>query len=106
MVGASHPHIGKVRAELESTGDVETVTTSIDTKGRKQPIKKKRRDRDVDDYLADKRAKKITETTAVSPTESSERQFAVLANLWRMNNTLRGVGTEQPKSPAPFYTVA
>jgi DNA-binding Lrp family transcriptional regulator len=40
MVGASHPHIGKVRAELESTGDVETVTTSIDTKGRKQPIKK------------------------------------------------------------------
>jgi hypothetical protein len=34
---ASHPHIAKVRAELEKAGDVETVSTSIDTKGRKQP---------------------------------------------------------------------
>ena len=45
MVGASHPHIGKVRAELESTGDVETVTTSIDTKGCKQPASKPKSDR-------------------------------------------------------------
>jgi hypothetical protein len=35
-VGVSHPHVAAVRAELEKTGDVETVTTSIDTKGRKQ----------------------------------------------------------------------
>ncbi len=35
--------------------------------------------------IADKRAK----TAAVSPTESTERQFAVLTDLWRMNNTLR-----------------
>jgi hypothetical protein len=41
--GTSHPHIGKVRAELEKAGDVETVTTSIDTKGRKQPAKKAKR---------------------------------------------------------------
>ena len=41
MVGASHPHVGKVRAQAENTGDVETITTSIDTKGRKQPAKRK-----------------------------------------------------------------
>jgi hypothetical protein len=36
----SHPHVAKVRSELEKSGDVETVSTSIDTKGRKQPAKK------------------------------------------------------------------
>ena len=41
QVKASHPHIAKVRKELEKTGDVETVSTSIDTKGRKQPAKRK-----------------------------------------------------------------
>jgi ParB-like nuclease domain len=40
QVMASHPHVAKVRAELEKSGDVETVTTSFDTKGRKQPAKK------------------------------------------------------------------
>jgi hypothetical protein len=46
-VGVSHPHVAVVRAELEKSGDVETVTTSIDTKGRAQPARKpinKRRD--------------------------------------------------------------
>src|SRR5262249_14979772 len=38
--GASHPHVAKVRGDLEKSGDVETVTTSIDTKGRKQPAKR------------------------------------------------------------------
>jgi hypothetical protein len=36
----SHPHVGKVRTELEKSGDVETVTTRTDTKGRQQPAKK------------------------------------------------------------------
>jgi hypothetical protein len=40
QVGASHPHVAKVRRQAEETGDVETVTTSIDTKGRRQPAKK------------------------------------------------------------------
>jgi DNA-binding Lrp family transcriptional regulator len=40
--GVSHPHVAKVRAEMEEAGDVETVSTSIDTKGRKQPAKKAR----------------------------------------------------------------
>jgi hypothetical protein len=38
---ASHPYVAKVRAELEKAGDVETVSTSIDTKGRKQPAKRR-----------------------------------------------------------------
>jgi ParB-like chromosome segregation protein Spo0J len=41
--GVSHPHVAKVRGELEKTGDVETVTTSIDSKGREQPARKKHR---------------------------------------------------------------
>ncbi|MBR1153149.1 hypothetical protein [Bradyrhizobium sp. JYMT SZCCT0428] len=39
-VGASHPHVGKIRTEMESAGDVETVSTSIDTKGRRQQAKR------------------------------------------------------------------
>jgi hypothetical protein len=45
QVKVSHPHVGKVRAELEKSGDVETVTTSTDTKGRKQPAHRHRRER-------------------------------------------------------------
>jgi type II secretory pathway component HofQ len=41
MVKASHPHVAKVREQAEKTSDVETVTTSIDTKGRQQPTKRK-----------------------------------------------------------------
>ena len=41
MVKASHPHVAKVREQAEKTGDVETVTTSIDSKGRQQPAKRK-----------------------------------------------------------------
>jgi hypothetical protein len=37
MTAFSHPFVGKVRNELERTGDVETVSTSIDTRGRRQP---------------------------------------------------------------------
>jgi hypothetical protein len=40
QVEASHPYVAKVRASLEETGDVETVSTSIDTKGRRQPVRK------------------------------------------------------------------
>jgi DNA-binding Lrp family transcriptional regulator len=40
MVDASHPHVAQVRKRAERAGDVETVTTSVDTKGRKQPATK------------------------------------------------------------------
>jgi hypothetical protein len=39
-VGFSHPHVAKVRSELEKSGDVETVTTSTDTLGRQQPVRR------------------------------------------------------------------
>jgi ParB-like chromosome segregation protein Spo0J len=38
--GTSHPTVAKLRTKLEKTGDVEKVTTSIDTKGRRQPAKR------------------------------------------------------------------
>ena len=40
-VDASHPHVAKVREELEKAGDVETVTTRTDTRGRQQPAKRR-----------------------------------------------------------------
>src|SRR5262249_10779181 len=42
LTNTSHPHVAKVRGEMEQAGDVETVTTSIDTKGREQPAKRKK----------------------------------------------------------------
>jgi ParB-like chromosome segregation protein Spo0J len=41
-VNASPTYVGKVRAKKEATGDVSTVDTRTDTKGRKQPAKKAR----------------------------------------------------------------
>src|SRR5262245_6359053 len=40
---AGRPHVAKVREHAEKAGDVETVTTSVDTKGRKQPTSKPRK---------------------------------------------------------------
>jgi hypothetical protein len=60
--GVSHPHVAKVRGDLERSGDVETVTTSIDTKGRKQPAKKPKtkaeRNRKARERRAEKRNQK------------------------------------------------
>jgi hypothetical protein len=36
LTDTSHPHVAKVREQAEKTGDVETVTTSIDSRGRQQ----------------------------------------------------------------------
>ncbi len=56
LTDTSHPHVAKVREQAERTGDVESVTTSIDAKGRKHPTKKKRRTED--DFRRDLQAKK------------------------------------------------
>jgi TolA-binding protein len=76
--GVSHPHVAKVRSEMKKAGDVETVTTSIDTKGRHQPATKKKTETCVDDPAASaeimkgKLAKLETaETAATSKTVKS-----------------------------------
>ena len=43
LTDTSHPHVAKVREHAEEAGDVETVTTSVDTKGRRQPTSKPRK---------------------------------------------------------------
>jgi hypothetical protein len=45
--GVSHEHVRKVRGELEESGDVATVATSIDTKGRRQPAKQSSEDKEA-----------------------------------------------------------
>jgi hypothetical protein len=42
LTDTSHPHVAKVREGAEKAGDVETVSTSIDTKGRQQPVRRGR----------------------------------------------------------------
>jgi hypothetical protein len=56
QVKASPTTVGTVRTKLEATGDVSKLDTRQDTKGRKQPAKKKRRTED--DYRRDLQAKK------------------------------------------------
>jgi hypothetical protein len=56
LAGVSPTTATKSRQKLEQSGDVSTVDTSIDTKGRKQPAKKKRRD--ADDFRRDMEARK------------------------------------------------
>jgi hypothetical protein len=67
----------KTRARLEASGDVSTVDTSIDTRGRKQPAKKngkqpaKKKRRDVDDFLAEKRAREAKDAVATADVDST-----------------------------------
>jgi DNA-binding Lrp family transcriptional regulator len=55
LTKTSHPHVAKVREEAEKAGDVETVTTSIDTKGRKQPASKPRKAEKKSDHRVTRR---------------------------------------------------
>ena len=83
LTGFSHPHVAKVRTELEQAGDVETVSTSIDTKGRRQSIRKgttskastKTRRRTKDDLKSDIAAK----IAAVAPATPDEVVREVVA---------------------------
>ena len=71
MVGVAPTTATKSRRKLEASGDVSTVDTSIDTKGRKQPTKKpppKKKHRDVEDYLIEKKMR-LAATLPTPPIE-------------------------------------
>jgi hypothetical protein len=53
LAKVDHKTVGAVREKMEARGEIPHVGAVIDTKGRKQPSKTKRRD--VDDFLAEKR---------------------------------------------------
>jgi hypothetical protein len=76
QVKADDKTVGKVRRELEATAEFPQLetTTGKDGKARKQPIKKKRRD--VDDYLADKRAKLTSDHDDLPPDDNDQ-------TIWR-----------------------
>ena len=75
-VKVSHPTVAKVRGALEKKGDVGKVTTSIDTRGRRQPTKKgtasktstKTRRRTPEEFQRDIAAKK-TDVAPATPNE-------------------------------------
>jgi ParB-like chromosome segregation protein Spo0J len=60
MVKVDHKTVGAVREQVEGRGEIPHVPARTDTKGRKQPAKKKRRTED--DFKRDIAAKKTTET--------------------------------------------
>jgi hypothetical protein len=82
IVDASHPHVARARRALEEAGDVETVTTSVDTKGRKQPAK---RPRSATKKTADSPPSPVTDSSpaptrpATDADSSAERREALYA---------------------------
>jgi hypothetical protein len=65
MAGVSHPTIAKARAKLEASGALKPLSTRTDTKGRKQPAKKKRRTED--DFRRDMQEKKAAAVATAMP---------------------------------------
>jgi ParB-like chromosome segregation protein Spo0J len=81
-VKASPTFVGKVRAEKEATGDVSTVDTRTDTKGRKQPAKKAGRRRKAREYREAKIRRENEAATAalraeIAALEAEAEQIAV-----------------------------
>ena len=74
-VGASHPHVAKVRHEAEEAGDVETVTTSIDTKGRKQPTRKEKKQKTKTAEIKEAKAAVKEEPEAASFADKLHHHF-------------------------------
>jgi ParB-like chromosome segregation protein Spo0J len=67
IVKASPTFVGKVRAEKQATGDVSTVDTRTDTKGRKQPAKKKKRPPTEDEFRKQMAAKRAADAPPAMP---------------------------------------
>ena len=65
---ASPTTVGTVRTKLEATGDVSKLDTRQDTKGRKQPAKKKRPTED--DFRRQLQAKKAATIATGAPADS------------------------------------
>ena len=84
----SHPTVAKVRKRLEQRGDVETVSTSTDTKGRKQPARKSKSAPDTEVAASAASAKKSV--GAVTP-----RDDALFAFTDRVLDLIRRVGNHK-----------
>jgi hypothetical protein len=72
--GTSHPYVAKVREKMEEAGDVETLPRRTDTKGRKQPARRKRRSKD--DFDAEMKRRREAEALAQSSTEAKRQEPA------------------------------
>jgi hypothetical protein len=82
QVKDDHKKVGRVRADLEARGALPHVEKTTDTKGRKQPARKKRRD--VDDFLAEKREREAARealANAAAIQQAAERHAAVCEKI-------------------------
>jgi hypothetical protein len=105
LTDTSHPHVAKVRERAEKVGDVETVTTSIDTKGRAQPATKLPRGKFTPEKikqiknLAERGASREDIATTIGVTTGS-LQIACS----RLGISLRPKATTTPTPPPPEDT--
>jgi ParB-like nuclease domain len=104
QVKADDKTVGKVRRELEGRSEIPNVEERTDTRGRKQPAKKKRRD--VDDFLAEKRAREAKEAAgrAARATEVDEATLRARKESAERIRALMGAPkapTDAPGEPMP-----
>ena len=105
LTDTSHPHVAKVRERAEKVGDVETVATSVDTRGRAQPATKPSLGRftpgviDENKNLAERGASREDIATTIGVTTGS-LQIACS----RLGISLRPKATTTPTPPPPEDT--
>jgi hypothetical protein len=97
QTGASHPHVAKVRHDLEESGDVETVSTSTDTKGRKQPRQRSKPVAAVTPTASLAAKPAPTDGAAHEPTDAASTPTASLA----ANPVPATVAAREPAAKAP-----
>jgi hypothetical protein len=86
LTDRSHPYIAKVKRELEKAGDVETVSTSIDTKGRKQPSRKP--------WSKERRARELCKHEDARNADLAAINVSMTARLNACTNDLRNLEIE------------
>jgi ParB-like chromosome segregation protein Spo0J len=74
IVGLSHPTVAHERKKLEGEGDVEKLTTSTDTKGRKQPRKRAKSFADISAPTAASSESTVVESIAAAECELVDKQ--------------------------------
>jgi hypothetical protein len=83
QVRVDHKTVAAVRAKMVDVGRIPHVPTRTDTKGRKQPATKKKR-RDVDDFLDEKRQRKAAREALANAGEmerAAKRMTAVCERI-------------------------
>jgi ParB-like chromosome segregation protein Spo0J len=99
QVKDDHHKVGAVRRKLEATGEVSPVEKTIGADGKARATAPKKRRRDIEDYLAEKKAKQAAtdaevpapppEQTSIADTSTSKDEIPPEEQLIAFSNELR-----------------